>query len=386
MQLIWPILFWFSVTGVLYIYIGYPLLIAVLARLAPQTAPGEGYVEPFSVVIVGYNEADNLRGKLESIFQSAAAEHLVAVHVGSDGSTDNTDDVLKSLDDTRIVHHAFSTRRGKAAVINELIPLCETDIVIMTDARQRLDPGALAKLVNRFSDAEIGVVSGELMFESDDDTTVAGKGMGAYWTYEKFIRKHEGLFRSVPGATGALYALRKMYFKPIPEDSLLDDVAIPMRVVLQGVRCVFEEGARAFDRPSETAGQESIRKRRTIAGNVQVVMQCPAILSPVKNPIWLQYVSHKLARLLSPGLLLVALVSAFILRVSLVYGVAFWAQSAFYALAALAWCAQCAGLRTGILGIPLMFTSLNISTALALKDACTGRYVVTWDRSDKEVS
>ena len=216
-----------------------------------------------------------------------------------------------------------------------------------------------------------------------DAATSAGEGMSAYWRYEKFIRNCEGHFRSVPGATGALYAIRKPLYEPIPEDSLLDDVAIPMRIVLKRFRCVFEAGAHAFDRPSETAGQESVRKRRTIAGNVQVVQQCPSILSPAKNPIWLQFLSHKLARLVSPLFLLVALVSAALLYEQPLYRWCLYAQVALYALAVLGWFLQKVKVQAGLLGIPLMFVAMNITTVLAWWDVFTGRYEVTWDRSDK---
>jgi len=377
------ILFWLSVFGLAYIFVGYPLLIKTLAHFHPGPEPVVGAVRPFSVVIVGYNEAKNLTAKIESIFASTVAEHLVDLHVASDGSDDDTASLLDALADKRIVHHAFAERRGKAAVLNEVVPSCKTEIVILTDARQVLNAEALQRLLERFGDERVGVVSGELVLDDGEGVTSAGKGMGAYWRYEKMIRQAEARYKSVPGATGALYAMRKDLYQPIPEDSLLDDVAIPMRVVLQGYRCVFEGGALAFDAPSETALQESVRKRRTISGNVQVVQQCPAILSPSKNPIWMQFVSHKLARLGSPFLLLSVLICAWLLREDVLY---FWAlllQLVFYVLAIVGWLLQAVGVKTGVLGVPLMFTSLNLTTGLAWIDILSGRYVVTWDRSDK---
>ena len=194
------VLFWGSSLGVLYIFVGYPLVMAGLARCRParEAAPA-GTVPPFSMVMVGYNEAKNLPDKLASIFANSAAEQLVDLHIASDGSSDNTAALLAGHGDSRIQHHGFSERRGKAAVLNELIPQCACELVVLTDARQKLDSQALERLLRRFHDPHIGVVSGELMLEPDEHSTSAGKGMGAYWRYEKFIRQHEGRFHSVPG-------------------------------------------------------------------------------------------------------------------------------------------------------------------------------------------
>src|SRR5207244_9730918 len=121
----------------------------------------------------------------------------------------------------------------------------------------------------------VGVVSGELVFKADADTTTASRGIGAYWHCEKFLRKQEGRFRSVPGATGALYALRRSLFLPIPAATILDDVVIPMQAVTAGFRCVFESAAIAYDLPSASNSQESIPKRRTLAGAAHLIVNPP---------------------------------------------------------------------------------------------------------------
>ena len=113
-------------------------------------------------------------------------------------------------------------------------------------------------MLANFADPAVGVVSGELVFRADSEGSTAAQGIGAYWRYEKSIRKAEARFRSIPGATGALYAIRKELFQPIPESTLLDDVVIPMQAVAEGCRCVFEQRAVAWDTPSQSLGRESI--------------------------------------------------------------------------------------------------------------------------------
>jgi cellulose synthase/poly-beta-1,6-N-acetylglucosamine synthase-like glycosyltransferase len=260
-------------------------------------------------------------------------------------------------------------------------------VVVLTDARQPLDPAALSRLTASFADPSVGVVSGELMFRTSESDTAAARGMGAYWTYEKFIRKSESLFRGVPGATGALYALRRELFRPIPEETLLDDVVIPMQAVEQGRRCLLEPGAIAWDVPSQSTAQESIRKRRTIAGAAQLILRQPRWLLPWRNPLWWEYVSHKLARLASP-LLLVLLLGTNVLLVAgkaslspVVYQTLLGAQGVLYLAALCGWGLSRLGRRAPLLGTALMFVALNLTTVLALWDALRGRFRAAWQRA-----
>src|SRR5207244_10375072 len=108
-------------------------------------------------------------------------------------------------------------------------------------------------------------------------------------------------------------AMRRSLFRPLPADTILDDVLTPMRVVLAGYRVVFNEQARAFDRAAIDADAEARRKVRTLAGNYQILALEPALLMPWRNPVWLQYVSHKLGRLTIPYALLATFASTVIL-------------------------------------------------------------------------
>src|SRR6185369_4994012 len=277
-----------SLAGLAYIYAGYPALMWLLARAFGRAVNKQTGTAPFSVVIAAYNDAAVLRRKLDSIFASHHAARIREVIIASDGSTDETAAVVQSFGDPRIRFLDFEDRRGKPAVLNDTVPQCSSDIVILTDARQELHPAALGELAANFADETVGVVSGELVFRENNAGTTASQGIGFYWTYEKFIRKNESRFRSVPGATGALYAIRKRLFQPIDAHTLLDDVAIPMQAVMQQSRCIFEPQAIAYDVPSQSPRQETIRKRRTIAGNAQLVALRPEWLLPWRNPIWLQ--------------------------------------------------------------------------------------------------
>lgn len=374
-------IFWISFAGLAYIYAGYPLAVWLLARLRPAKTHKAAWTGGISIVMVGYNEAARIADKIDNLLASDIAGQITEILVGSDGSDDGTAATVSAHADARVRLIDFPERRGKPAVLNDLIPQCRSELVILTDVRQKLEPQAISRLAENFADERVGVVSGELMFRMAESDSTAARGMGAYWHYEKLIRKSESRFRSVPGATGALYALRRSLFRPIPVDTLLDDVVIPMQVVEQGAVCRIEPAAVAWDVPSQSTRQESIRKRRTIAGCAQLIRHHPCWLLPWKNPIWWEFVSHKLARLASPLLLVGLFVTSVLLREQPFFAVMLLSQGLLYAAASVAWFLQRSQRRVPLLGTALMFVSLNVTTAAALWDACRGRFRATWQRA-----
>lgn len=375
------LLFWFSLAGLVYIYLGYPLLVYGLARLFPAHRERHSIDQKVSLVIACHNEAERIHEKLSSLLRSRQAELIDEILIGSDGSTDDTARSVTTLDDPKIQLFEFSERRGKPAVLNDLIPRCRNQFIVLCDARQALSENAISELLANFADPNVGVVSGELMFRHSENDSAAGRGMGAYWRYEKLIRHAEAQFRSVPGASGALYAIRREAFRPIPESTLLDDVVIPMMAVARGWSCIFERNAIAWDAPSHSLGREAIRKRRTIAGAAQLIIHHPAWLLPWRNPIWFEFVSHKILRLTSPVLLMVVAVTNLLLRSEWPYALLLSGQGGFYCSALAGWLFQKQGRPSSILGIQTMFLALNVTTAVALLDALRGRFRVTWQRT-----
>jgi cellulose synthase/poly-beta-1,6-N-acetylglucosamine synthase-like glycosyltransferase len=195
---------------------------------------------------------------------------------------------------------------GKPAALNAGVASASGDIIVFADARQRFADGAIAALVENFSDPRVGGATGELILDCEerDPGTQVGEGIGLYWKYEKWLRRNESRVWSTLGATGAIYALRRSCWQPLPAQALLDDVLAPMRAVLNGWRVVFDDRAIAHDRASSDAAGESRRKTRTLAGNYHILAQEPRLLLPFVNPVWLQYVSHKVGRLVVPWALI----------------------------------------------------------------------------------
>ena len=374
-------LFWLSLAGLVYIYLGYPLLVKGLARAFPMRRERHSVDQNVSLVIACHNEAGRIHHKLSTLLQSTQAALIDEVLIGSDGSDDEIAEAVAALNDSRIRLIEFPTRRGKPAVLNDLIPQCRSEIVVLCDARQILSDDAIPELLANFADSSVGVVSGELMFRQSSSDSTAGRGIGAYWRYEKMIRRAEAQFRSVPGATGALYAIRREAFQAVPESTLLDDVVIPMIAVTRGWKCVFERKAIAWDDPSDSLSREAIRKRRTIAGAAQLIVHHPSWLLPWRNPIWLEFVSHKILRLLSPVLLVSVAVTNVLLLSQLSYSLLLLCPACFYYSAFAGWLCQKIGRPSSIFGVQAMFLTLNLTTAAALFDAMRGRFRVTWQRT-----
>lgn len=381
MILAWQILFWVAIAGLAYIYVGYPMLIVALGRCFGRRIDKRFEPRTVSVVIAVHNDSAHLTTKIASLLRLDRTECILEILIGADGCTDSTAHVIANLNESRLRLIEFAERRGKPAVLNDLIPQCRGEIVWLTDARQEFDPQALVAMLSNFADPKVGVVSGELVLRAEASHTTAAEGIGLYWRYEKLIRKAESRFRGVPGATGACYAIRKALFRPIHPMTILDDVAIPMHAIAQGYRCVFESAAIAYDRPSQSLTQEAVRKRRTIAGAAQLMRLYPQWLWPLGNPLWLEYVSHKLLRLASPMLVYLALLANAGLLASPFYAVLMVMQIVFYLSAGCGWWTQQHGRKSRVFGVPLMFLTLNWTTGLAVWDALWSRYRVTWTKA-----
>jgi cellulose synthase/poly-beta-1,6-N-acetylglucosamine synthase-like glycosyltransferase len=327
------IVFGLSLVILVYTYLGYPLMLWILGRLFSRQVRHRACEPRVVLIVVVYNEAARISRKLDSCLALDYPRDKLRIIVASDGSDDKTNDTVAAFADNRVTLLAFPERRGKAACVNDAVAASEEEIVVLTDARQRIDANAIRYLVGNFADPAIGAVSGDLVFETDGMTEFGGS-VDAYWRYEKFIRQQESRWHSVVGATGALYALRRECFRKIPPDTILDDVVIPMNVVMAGRRVVFESRAKAYDFPSRDHRQEMLRKVRTLAGNFQLITDQPRFFVPLRNPLFLQLVSHKVLRLLGPLCMVALLLSNLLLvRQAALYQFFLAAQVFAYTLA-----------------------------------------------------
>jgi cellulose synthase/poly-beta-1,6-N-acetylglucosamine synthase-like glycosyltransferase len=380
-QAFWAVSFWVCAALLVYVYLGYPALAWARAALAPSPALGVAALPFVSVIVVAHDEADRIAARIDNLLALDYPRDRLEILIASDGSTDGTAERARAYAQDGVAVHAFAARRGKPAVLNDVVPRVSGAIVVLADARQRFEPGTVRALTRPFADPAVGAVSGELILTEAPGGATVGCGVGVYWRYEKHIRKSESRVDSTVGATGAVYAIRRELFEPIPEDTLLDDVLIPLHIVRRGYRVLFEPAARAWDRVAASAEEELARKVRTLAGNFQLFWRAPWLLDPRRNRIWLATVSHKGLRLLGPGLHAGAFVASAVLADVAFYRAALVAQAAFYGMALGGHATRNALRRSALLSIPYVVCLLNWATVVGFFRFCTGRQRATWARA-----
>ncbi len=369
--------FWGAVALIAYTYVGYPLWLWLRCRLRPKPVQTDT-IRPFvSVVMVVRNEERVLARKLDNLLGLEYPGEQMEIVVVSDGSTDRTEKILREFAKRPQVHAVMNQfSQGKASGLNDALKIAQGEIVVFTDVRQIIERAGLQVLVNSFADPEVGCVSGELML-GDPEAGEQNRGMGLYWRVEKVIRELESCSGSVVGATGAFYGVRREFLVPIPPETLLDDVYIPMQVTRAGSRVLFEPRARAWDVPDLGAEREFARKVRTLSGNYQLLQMQPWLLSGA-NPIRFEFISHKLLRLVVPFALLTALLACLFLPQPF-YRTALVLQLAFYALSLLGMAHLKIGPITRAGDAASTFVVLNTAAMVAFAKFVTGRKVA-WTR------
>jgi poly-beta-1,6-N-acetyl-D-glucosamine synthase len=289
----------------------------------------EAGLKSISILIAVHNGDHFLGDKLDSIVNLDYPRELMEVFVLSDGSTDGTAEVARRYASSGIQLLELP-KGGKPVALNAGIMRSRGEILVLTDVRQVLEPDSVKEMVACFADPTIGVVSGDLPMREGIDREESNTSL--YWRYERAIRKNLGKLGSTFGATGPFYAMRRNLAPVMPADTLLDDMYLPLAAYFRGYRVIVDEVARAIEYPFSVQG-EFRRKVRTLAGNYQIMLQYPRLLT-WRNPMLFHFVSYKVGRLLLPWFFLGFLISSFALprpwdRI-LVGG-----QLAFYGLAAL---------------------------------------------------
>ena len=356
-----------------YTYAGYPALLALLRRAHPLHARHDPLWTPtVTACVAAYNAEASMESKLASLTALDYPAAKLDILVYSDGSTDRTDAVVAawSARDARVQLMRDDLRQGKPTALNRMAERASGEVLLLTDARQPVEPTALRAMLALLADPPVGCVTGNLRLEGQ-------AGSGVYWRYENWIRRCEARFRSVVGMTGPLSAIRRADLAPLPSNLILDDMWIPMRLRLQGRRVLFCEEALAYDR-AFADGREFARKVRTLAGNYQIFALMPALLVPFVNPSWFETWSHKIMRLLCPWALAVLLLSC-ALGVSRGGGGQAPLLAALLAGQVLFYAGALAGSRMGRVGtVARTFVVLNAAAVVGLWRFLAGAQKVTW--------
>lgn len=375
-------IFWISVLVLVYTYLGYPVLIALLARLKPRRVSGEPNSKPpkVSLIIAAHNEEKVIREKITNSLAIDYREGLLSVVIVSDGSIDRTNEIINEFaSHPRIKFINYQPRRGKANALNTGVANSESEIIVFSDANIRYEPDSIKNLVRNFFDPSVGCVCGKVFLEKPKESKEP-LGEGAYMKYERFIHQNESRFHTMIGTDGAMYAIRRPLFKALPEGAIVDDFIIAMSVIGNNYKIVYEPKAIGFEEAASSVGQEFKRKVRMIAGGFQSLSILKSVLNPMNHPIvFFQFVSHKFLRWVGPIFMVMLFLTNLSLLTGTFYQVTFTLQLTFYtfALAATLW----KSLRERVLFyFPYYFCSLNLAASIGIKRFLFGQQTVKWEK------
>lgn len=372
------IIFWIATFLIVYIYVGYPLLL----KLLPSHSSGI-HITPLealevTVLIAAYNEAahieSTLRNKLE---QNYPADRLKVIVI-SDESTDGTDAIVERIaaEDSRVSLLRQLPRQGKTSALNLAMHSVHSDILVFSDANSIYHPDAIHHLVEAFQDQSVGYVTGKMIYVTADGQ-VAGDGCSAYMKYENLLRRLETRVSSVVGVDGGIDAMRRELYQPMQPDQLPDFVQ-PLKVITQGKRVIYCEKALLNEETLEDDRKEFNMRVRVSLRAYWAMSDMRHLFNPKKYGVFsLQLISHKLLRYLAFFPLYVAFVSnGFITGNDPFYVFSFVVQLAFYSAAAAA--AISGRTQHKLLRLPYYFCLINIASAIAFSRYLRGEKIVLW--------
>ncbi|MGQ9560468.1 MAG: glycosyltransferase family 2 protein [Candidatus Oleimicrobiaceae bacterium] len=378
------VVFWLSLGMILYTYVGYYLVLLMWARLRPRQRRTEaGFLPTVSMVIAAYNEEKVLREKLENCRRLDYPAERIEFLFGSDGSTDATVDLIGSCGIPTVRLLAFPHREGKARVLNKIIPEAKGEILIFSDANTIYQPDAVRRMVAHFADPTVGGVCGYLRLVSPD-RRASSQGEAVYWDYENRLKRLEGTIKTVFGATGGIYAIRRELFVPLPTNKTVnDDFLVPLRVVERGYDVVYEGRAVATEYTSPRVKGEFLRKVRIGAANFNVLPDIRGLLSPRRGYIAFGLWSHKLIRWLVPFLLIFLLVANICARGTSFLDGFLIVQGFFYCLVVLGWMLSLLGVRLGVVTYAYYFVVIHMGLLVGFFKFLVGRQPAAWTRVER---
>ncbi len=378
MALLLQLVFWAAAALLMYVYIGYPLLLRVAAGLRTRPPRSADILPTVSIVIAAFNESRAIGATIENKVALDYPRDRVQIVVVSDGSTDGTDDIIRTFGDRGVQYLRQDPRSGKTAALNRALAHATGEIVVFSDANSIYDAAAVRRLVRVFADPAVGYATGSLAYQTASGS-LSSEGCGAYMTYENRIRESETAIGSVVGVNGGLDAVRRSLYAPMAAHDL-PDLVLPLRVVEAGFRVVYVADA-LFAEPALERGRDEYRMRVRVAlRSLWTLYDQWRLLLPWRSGIFaLQLWSHKLLRYLAPVLILATFAASGALAVcSPWYGAIALLHLMVAGLALLGFRAEGRRDLPGWLFVPYYFTLVNLAALHALWRFARGERHALW--------
>jgi poly-beta-1,6-N-acetyl-D-glucosamine synthase len=389
-------IFWILVFLVFYTYAGYGLVAWLMIRInrlfanSKRTVSGDAFELPtLALIIAAYNEEQILTEKIKNSLALDYPAEKIRILVVTDGSTDRSAQIVDNFPTVKLLHQA--DRKGKVAAINRAVLAAgEVDILVFSDANSMLNKEALQRLISHYKNPMVGGVSGEKKVIDMEGSTVRGESF--YWRYESGLKKLDASLYTIVGAAGELFSIRKILYESVPEDVILDDFYISLKVCEKGYQVKYEPGAYAMEKPSLTMHDEAERKTRISAGAFQSMIIFARLMNPLRyGKLSFQYLSRRVFRwVICPvALPLILLLNVYFYYVEInpekLYGVILFLQVIFYVLAALGW--MFAGKKAGnnkVIHIPYYFLFMNLSVWYGFFRFIKGGQSAIWEKVSRD--
>lgn len=384
-------IFWILIALILYSFVGYALLIALLARVSGHRKESRVLSDSewpgITLLIPAYNEMDFIPEKIRNSRELDYPSDKLKILFITDGSDDGSVDYLYGQREVRVNHEP--KRNGKIAAMNRGILLVDTEIVVFSDCNTYLGKDSMRLIASMFMNPITGCVSGEKRIVDQSIESASGSGEGLYWRYESWIKKQEARFSSAIGAAGELFAIRTSLYYPVEPDTILDDFVISMRIAMAGYRIDYNPNAYAIEFASANVAEELKRKVRIASGAIQSIGRLKQLLNPFKYGwISLQYISHKLLRwTITPiALFLLLPVNASLAFSSdnLFYLYMLILQLSLYFIAFMGYLLRNQKTAWKVCFAPYYFVMMNLSQIQGIMRYYAGSQTVNWEKSKRQ--
>jgi cellulose synthase/poly-beta-1,6-N-acetylglucosamine synthase-like glycosyltransferase len=371
-------LLWINLGALLYIYAGYPALLALLAVFKTRARASVDYVPTISLLIAAYNEEAGIQRKIEQTLALDYPAEKVEIVVLSDCSTDRTDEIVTNFADPRVRLLRASHRKGKTNVQNLGAAVARGEVLVFSDATTLYHSKSLRYLAANYADPSVGAVSGRYQYFDPEGTSPTGAGTIAFWNYENLIKRMQSSIRTISGCCGCIYSIRRSAYTPL-DPELISDLVQPLRAIEKGYRVVFEDRALAFEQTTKSSEEEFSMRVRVVTRGIRGILSVPGLLNPLKHSwVCFQLLSHKVLRWLVPIWLLFLLLCSAALREHAGYSLFFLIQVIFYAVV---WLIFLLSLHRvwKPLGIPVYFCIVNLAALCSILEVLRGRKYVFWE-------
>lgn len=388
------IIFYILLFLVFYTYIGYGLLLWLMVRIkrifvGKKELAHNMELPEVTLFITAYNEEDVVATKMQNCYELNYPKDKLKIMWVTDGSNDHTNELLRNYPDVKVYYH--EARKGKTAAMNHGIKHVKTPIVIFTDANTLLNADAVIEIVKRFANPKVGCVAGEKRVKATKKDGAAGSGEGLYWKYESCLKRWDAELYSAVGAAGELFAIRTKLYEMMPEDTLLDDFVLSMRMTLNGYIIDYCDTAYACENGSASMKEEEKRKVRIAAGGLQSIAQLLPLLNICKYGVLsFQYISHRVLRWSITPFALFALLPLNVVLIPhrpIIYYTLLTLQIMFYIGGLYGYYMATRSVKSKLLYIPyyFLFMNINVIKGIVYLNKRKGQTNGSWEKAKRAV-